>query len=383
MDCAFAISLVLAAHFFADSFPFEIVRRIMSFGWVGVDLFFVISGFLIGGILFDQRGATNYYSVFYTRRFFRIIPLYLLLITPAFLVVGLGLQGHLSGHSLGGQNAWMLLLYLCFMQNLSGLFIHANPGYLGPTWSLAVEEQFYLLLPPLVRKFRAQTLLKVLVAAVVVAPLLRGLLFLLFQAHGTKVGTACYSLLPCRWDSLSMGVLAAYGWRQPRFQAWLTAWIHLSRTVWLVLAVGMIMMCLSWQGPYHPIIAVGGYTWIAGFFTATLLLAGFNRHGWMYRLLSLPFLRPIATVSYGLYLLNEPIIAIKEALFGAVLSAKIGWAATGVNVLALGATGLAAVISWRFFESRLIHLGHKISYHMPPAPQTSSATPAVRVQKTS
>ncbi len=218
---AVAISLVLVAHFVTLCLPFQPVRNLAQFGWVGVDLFFVIPGFLIGGILFDHRTATNYYRVFYLRRFLRIIPLYALLLLPMVGVLGLGLQSRFSGHGLEALSWGTVMLYLCFQQNLgNGLFFN-TPGYLGPAWSLAVEEQFYLLLPPLVRHLTKEQLLKLLIAAMVAAPLARAALFLILS-DSTKAAGAAAVLLPCRWDALPAGVLVAYGVRQASFLDWIS-----------------------------------------------------------------------------------------------------------------------------------------------------------------
>jgi peptidoglycan/LPS O-acetylase OafA/YrhL len=362
---AIAISLVLLNHYFSHSFPSGFVRTVTSFGWVGVDLFFVISGFLIGGILLDQRRATNYYRVFYVRRFFRIIPLYLVVVAPAFLVVILGWQHRFAGHSLGQLDGWVMLLYLCFLQNLGGGLLFATPNYLGVMWSLAVEEQFYLLLPPVIRRLDPVQLLKWIVAGILAAPLVRGLLFLLLPDRSLTAGMAAYALLPCRWDSLLLGVVTAYVIRNPALCHWWSARQKGLRLTWLALGLGMAGFAVSGVSQYHPLVAIGGYSWIAAFFTLTLLLARLNPAGSLFRLLSLDLLKPIATVSYGLYLLQGPVLTLKEALLRRTSLPEVGWTTTGVNVLALAATAVAAAISWRLYESPLIRIGHRNSYQFP------------------
>jgi peptidoglycan/LPS O-acetylase OafA/YrhL len=169
---AVAISLVLLKHFATICVPAHLARNLVQFGWVGVDLFFVISGFLIGGILLDHRAATNYYRVFYLRRFFRIVPLYALLLLPIVGVLVLGLQSRFTGHGLEAVSWGTVLLFFCFQQNLGNGLFFTTPGYMAPAWSLAIEEQFYLLLPPLVRHFSKRQLLKLIISAIVAAPLI-------------------------------------------------------------------------------------------------------------------------------------------------------------------------------------------------------------------
>jgi peptidoglycan/LPS O-acetylase OafA/YrhL len=143
-----AILLVLVFHWAAfqpapHSFAYYLMvpRNLM---WSGVDLFFVLSGFLIGGGLIDNRASPNYFSTFYRRRIYRIFPFY-------YLMVGLFLIGSfvLPAAFLftGAIPRWPFLL---FVQNI-GFAIPLAAPWLGVTWSLAVEEQFYLLFPFAVR----------------------------------------------------------------------------------------------------------------------------------------------------------------------------------------------------------------------------------------
>ena len=105
-----------------------------------MDLFFVLSGFLIGGILLDTRDSPNYFRTFYARRFFRIVPLYV-----AVLCIALA-----ANHGKIDEQI-PTVTYFLFLQNF-WMALHGTFGYLlSPTWSLAVEEQFYLTLPGIVR----------------------------------------------------------------------------------------------------------------------------------------------------------------------------------------------------------------------------------------
>ena len=352
---ALAIITVLLHHALS-AFPASTVRRLAGFGWTGVDLFFVISGFFLGGILIDQRAADNYYRIFYLRRFLRIVPLYVLVITPALLITVLGLQSWFKGHSLGGKSSPIIWLYPFFLQNFGNAFMLSSPKYLGPSWSLAVEEQFYLLLAPLVRVFDPRRLPCLIIPVILAAPVLRGLLVLLLQADAK---TACYQLLPCRWDALFLGVLAAYAVRNPSWREWQVRRLGFLRVLWLILAAGMLLLAISGWSQYDPKIAVPGYTWIAAFFTCSLLLAHLNPAGSLRHWLSRPVLRPVALVSYGLYLLQGPTVAVIESFFHPPSESPIGWKFMGVNCLALLLDITFATLSWRFFESRLIRLGHQ------------------------
>lgn len=367
---AVAISLVLMDHFASMSLPVQLFRTVAHFGWVGVDLFFVISGFLIGGILLDQREAANYYRIFYLRRFFRIFPLYGLLLLPMVGVVALGLQSRFFGHGLASLGWETVLLYVFFQQNLGNGLLVTTPGYMGPAWSLAIEEQFYLLLPPLVRHLNKARLLKLIIAAIVAAPLIRTALFLC-PATAAKAGAAAVVLLPCRWDALLAGVLVAYGVRLARFQDWISKRLKQLRAAWLLLGAGMVGLALSDLPAHAPFNAIGGFSWIAGFFACTLLLTRVNPQGRVHYWLSRPVLKPLATISYGLYLIQGPTMAVRKSVLDRLGCDLMGWEALGVNILTFGVTVLAAVISWRFFESRLIQLVHKHNYRYKRTPVSS------------
>jgi peptidoglycan/LPS O-acetylase OafA/YrhL len=357
---AIAILLVLFSHHLAYV-PSTGLRHVIEMGWVGVDLFFVLSGFLIGGILLEHRVATNYYRVFYLRRFLRIVPLYALLVLPGLIVLGCGLQSHFSGHSLAGQSAFGMWLCVFFTQNIGSVFGFGIPAYLGPTWSVAVEEQFYLLLPPLVRKLSSKTLLKILVLAILFAPLLRGLLIYKF---GEQAAEACYVLLPCRWDSLLLGVVCAFVIRNVNYHEWITHRLRGLQIFWWLLALSSIALLFGSEGRLDPKLGFLGYTLVDAWFASTLLLAVINPHGGLHRGLSLSAFKPIATISYGLYLLQSPMMAVVETCFrfAHLQYAKISWTATGVALVSLAATSVAAIISWKLFESRMIRIGHQHQY---------------------
>ena len=362
---AIAIMLVLFMHELGGV-PVAWVRWISEKGWVGVDLFFVLSGFLIGGILLDQRRTANYYRVFYWRRFLRIVPLYAVLVLPGLIIVGTGLRSHFGGHSLANQSVMGMWLCVCFVQNCCWLFGLDLPNYLTPTWSVAVEEQFYLLMPPLIRNLEPGKLLRILVLAIVAAPLLRGAMFV---AWGDDAARSRYALLPCRWDSLLLGVLLAFAYRDAKFAPWVASRLRSLQIFWWLSLLGALAFLFSTRGRLDPHLGFLGYTMIDVCCACTLLLAVMHPAGHLHRVLSLPCFKPIATVSYALYLLHSPALAIVESVFHFAHfdCPRISWAETGLALLSLILAIFAAAVSWRFFESRLIRLGHRRQYQSAPS----------------
>ena len=170
--------------------------------WSGVDLFFVLSGFLIGGILIDAKGSEHYFRTFYIRRAFRILPIYTVACLAYFPVARLTAYAF---HAAGMKAAMPWYIYATFTQN----FWLANGRWyvwLSPTWSLAIEEQFYLTLPLLIWMLPARNLRKTLIAGVAAIFVFRYAMFL----HYPKWSPAAfYVLAPFRADGLLMGVIGA------------------------------------------------------------------------------------------------------------------------------------------------------------------------------
>ncbi len=175
-----AILLVLIWHYIAcqlhspplDSINY-ILARSLSLTKSGVDMFFVLSGFLIAGILLDNREANNYFRVFYLRRICRIFPLYFLMLGLFLVLTTLGLDQSPRFHWLF-QNPFPLWSYATFTQNiLVGLRGDFGANWLGITWSLAVEEQFYCFIPLLVWLLPRRKFALVALSLIFLAPLLR------------------------------------------------------------------------------------------------------------------------------------------------------------------------------------------------------------------
>jgi peptidoglycan/LPS O-acetylase OafA/YrhL len=159
-------------------------------GWLGVNLFFVLSGFLITGILIDSKGRPSFYRKFYLRRALRILPAYLALIVVLLLVRWL---------SPGSAT-----LSVLFLANCGFLFSFFQVGSYGPLWSLSVEEQFYLVWPTIVGRVSARVLLIIAMALCFVEPFLRWL-----DASGRVALGNPHMATYLIADNLALGALAA------------------------------------------------------------------------------------------------------------------------------------------------------------------------------
>lgn len=290
-----AVSMVISYHYWPNVFPWSDA---------GVAMFFVLSGYLIGGILLDQRESPVYFRTFYGRRAVRILPLYFLL-----LLVGWAAAEF-------DQPPWR---YLLLVQNLGWTFDgHIALTFLGPTWSLAVEEQFYLLLPLLLWALPPRTIPPLLWTLVIATPLVRGLIHLAWP----DLYWATIVLLPDNFDTLLGGVLLAwlerYGGR---------------RWLWTLLAlVAPSADAALYLAGYR--FAGLGYSILALAFAAQLLI--FVRHQPKVHFALAP-LRIAGLGAYALYLFHEAVRA-----------------AVGSPFLALPIVAALAWFSWRWIEAPLI-----------------------------
>lgn len=345
-----AIIAVVAAHYFGEV-PHGL--RFLTAGWLGVELFFVLSGFLIGGILLDNGASANLFSVFYVRRALRIFPIYYLVLA---LVVG----------TAAAPNALPAATYLTYTQNIfMALSGRVDGFWLLPTWTLAVEEQFYLLLPVLIVFLPRKYLLATVAAAVVSGPLARAALLF---AHAPLVAL---TLLPCRWDALFLGVFAAYAVRSPR----LSQQLHTGtlQSIALAGALGVCLCAIAERATGVPVFETLGYAFIALCFAALVVRRSGFQNG---------ALRYTGRISYCAYLIHQP---LSGALHRALLHANpdIGTAASlGVTLLAAAVTFIGAALSWHFLERHLIAFGHQLTYRPRLQGSAISVAPAAHVSHT-
>lgn len=221
--------VVYHAFFFSNNPPQGWASKLSSYGFAGVNLFFVLSGFLITGILLGAKGKAHYFRNFYAKRALRIWPLYylLLLLTFGFVPI-LVTYAHLHMAQFDLLKSQSKLAYIFLLQNL-WYARGATTGPLGMTWSLAIEEQFYLVWPWLVLWCNRTTLVRITGFILFLSPIAR----LLAKQHGVG-GQAIYFATWFQLDGLSLGALIAVYCQSGSFS--------LSRLKWMAvaaLAVGL------------------------------------------------------------------------------------------------------------------------------------------------
>jgi peptidoglycan/LPS O-acetylase OafA/YrhL len=340
-----AILLVLFLHGMAQPLNAELSRgghlilAISGYGGVGVNLFFVLSGFLITGILVNSRSSSDYYRRFYTRRALRILP--------AFYATLLLLM-------LGGWIGWRFffasILFLANSANLVGVAIQY-----GPLWSLAVEEHFYMMWPLVVRRSSPRHLMLILAIIFAGTPFVRAItaMFTNYQRHFMSLYTWC------NLDGIALGALLAIWLRLPSFER-----KQLSAIALPLLIVGSITFAFLLNYPRAEAAFLGTACNLACVgLLSSMLLMGTSR--WSF-LVNSSILKFFGFISYGLYLIHALAFKLVEILFARpfalLISAGMPTAAMLLHFLTGSALAIGvAYLSRRSLEERFLRMGYASS----------------------
>lgn len=362
-----AILLVLVFHLLWSNFEtgsalLDLVVRVRGAGWIGVDLFFALSGFLITGILLDTRSNAHFFRNFYMRRALRIAPLYY----AALLVLLLGFR---PTHLAELRPFALLALYLqntplWWNGDVSGLV----GNYTSHLWSLAAEEQFYLVWPLLVFLVptrRGLMWLAALLAAM--SPLLRYVLL----SHGAPLQET-YKLTLCRADSLLAG-----GWLAMAQRGRLRSWLPRIAPAGLALS-SLLCIAIAWStGNFafeqNRTVNLVGYSLLALASTSLIALA-LSPSSRTAKLFRAPVLRFLGRYSYGLYVLHQMIAAAVEFWLGDALRRTFPHKVVlhlVSFVLVLAITLPAAMASFHLLERPFLRL--KRFFDASPRPAPASA----------
>tara|TARA_B100001989_G_C24540861_1_gene467479 strand:+ start:322 stop:1473 length:1152 start_codon:yes stop_codon:yes gene_type:complete len=320
------------------------------FGATGVDLFFVISGFLITGILIDSVNTQQKpLEKFYIRRFLRIFPAYyalLFVVLILYFVIAFDLP------DLG-----LTLSHILYLQNWSPEFSRAGAfEYLDHTWSLAIEEQFYLVWPALFVFLYKRSLYFVFIALICMVLLSWGL-----RLHYVSMGYSkfAYTATLCRIDALAFGAMISL------FYRYFYTWLECLKIVFAVLAICSFLcvayILISQQTIFdaYKVLICYGLTLcsILYFSYFSFLLASNDKH-FFKRLLENRVLRDIGVVSYGLYLLHVPIMRLIAKL---LVPYDLTYFPAHLLVFVLGllVSYVLAYFSFKYFEKPVLKLKDK------------------------
>jgi len=324
------------------------------FGWCGVDLFFVLSGFLITGILLDSKSDNHYFRNFYARRILRIFPLYYGVVFFSLIILPHipNPKAHRFGQ-IAGDEIW----YWMHLSNyITAWRQQMRHGILDVAWSLSIEEQFYLVWPAMVLLFNKRNLTKACI--IIISLAIASRTFLVIR-HTNWLW--CYELTVCRMDALAMGSLLAIAARSKNGLASFAR--PATWGLWITLAM-VLAICLH-QGTDWDNGSIGqsvGYTILdlacACLMVLTLTSPKTSRR---HRFFSHPIMRMFGKYSYALYLFNLPLRAvIRDTVYKPKNFHHIGgWYLPGQLLFYFVSTAFilaVAMLSWHLYEKHFLAL---------------------------
>lgn len=288
---AFSILCVLVSHLlWVPSFPFKMIARFFNPADLGVRIFFVISGFLITTLLLQEKERFGTISLkrFYFRRTLRIFPAYYFFLASVFALAAFGIVALERSD---------YLYTLTYTFNFKG---RQPTWWVGHTWSLAVEEQFYLMWPIIVARCSARTTRRVALACFIAGPIGRALLFLTPDTFSSR----WYIAFPFVADPIAGGALLALAWQSAQGRKRLAAF---ARTGWIWLApLGVLLFQGLNNHPRafpHPVIVTSLGESLANVGIAFILVRAVSDiEGPLARLLNSRAVVSVGVMSYSLYL---------------------------------------------------------------------------------
>jgi peptidoglycan/LPS O-acetylase OafA/YrhL len=364
LDGIRAVAMIIILNFHVGGF---------QFGWLTVQSFFVLSGFLITGILLRMKEtlpARQFFGRFYGRRFLRIFPLYyfyLFILTALVLFSGAILLKPLREEiqTFVQPQLWQAYAYLFDFRYGSALF--RDTPFMTHLWTLSVEEQFYLLWPVAILLTPTEKLKTLFITLIVAAPIFRLVTYVtvsngLLLPYVEDPFRAVYASPLSHLDGFAFGAyITAYKFPNPRKQLWVMA-ILLPLAGYLTQYFAYGSISLDTFG--YEFNMVSGYKFVWGYTVTNYFFAVFIQavvqNGLFVRFLHHPILQYLGKISYGLYVYHFPIIFFLILLrpkYKAVFSPSLEFLFLFLSALAL--TILAASLSYRFLEKPINDLKDK------------------------
>ena len=344
-----------------------------NYGWAGVDLFFVLSGFLITSILLNTKDSPNYFSSFYARRVLRIFPLYFLAVALFFYLELPLLERHYGVISSVRSEQFWYWTYLSNWHNPLDRPIAA----LNHFWSLAIEEQFYLAWPFAIwictRKSGHRSVVWLCLGSILIANIIRAIC----ELRGVYWEVLHRNTF-MRFDALALGGLLAVAATNPEWSAKLRRWGP------LVAAVALLGFAASEfagkdRGTFFYTIRYGLPPLVLGFLVFYCFSAT-GSESVLPRLFRSRFMRSIGKYSYSMYVFH--LVAVRYLIVPFVQRGmRLGLSLPVALVLAMVISGIGvylfAVFTWHAFESHFLKLKTRFSYEIQPSPPlAASAAPS-------
>ncbi|HUQ18716.1 MAG TPA: acyltransferase [Gemmatimonadaceae bacterium] len=355
-----AILVVMVGHLtlgWNPNYGFEYaIQAVIQTGWWGVDLFFVLSGFLITGILLDTKGSSHYFRNFYVRRVLRIFPLYYGFLFAFFILAPL-----LHPPAPGGPfDTWRQSQgwFWTYMSNNQLLFPHwPRPYPLTHFWTLAVEEQFYLFWPAIVLITSRKGLIRVCLACLAGSFLFR--MWIHWAGWDPGIG---YRVTPARFDTLAVGAMLAVLVRDPEWWPRLRAYIRfvIPASILGVTALSIPTRSMAQSGVEMQSV---GYPLLAFLSVGLIVIAidPLRRQTRASRFFQTAPMRVLGKYSYALYVFHLPLALVLERLglsvqtFPRAAGSEIP-GAVAFMLIAMAITLLISLLSWNLYEKHFLKL---------------------------
>lgn len=355
----FMTILVVISHYFGEV-PSGISG--LMIGWVAVDMFFVLSGYLVGRMILDKMHHANFIQVFFVRRACRTLPIYVVCVLIVFILHAL-----IDRPWAEADDAFPLWSYLTFTQNIFMVATNQiGSHWLAPTWTLGLEEHFYLGVPLLFMLVPRQRLAGVFVGIALAAVALRA------GIHVFAPGwwMTAIVLLPGRADVLTCGILAALVIRSGRLDGGrYDAALRCVAPVLLVATCGLKL----WDGTTGESLQIFGPLCVSlGCAAFLLTLVRDAPEAVRYRS---PVLRFFGTTSYAVYLTHMPILGL---LRGFLLGTKPDIATTAQWLVTFAALPICVVVGWvltRWIEAPLTAYGRSWNWRERPRGAVTAGRP--------
>jgi peptidoglycan/LPS O-acetylase OafA/YrhL len=279
-------------------------RDLMNSGWCGVDAFFVLSGFLIAGILLDSREKPNFFQNFYARRILRIFPVFYVFLSIFLGVIHPLIRNYEYANNLDSTQIWYWFYLGNWKLIFDGVFLI---GPIDHLWSLAIEEQFYLICPALIY-FLPRRLLSWFLGIVILSVILFRSWLLLTHPLTNTLSFSIYVNTLCRVDALAIGSLTALWMRSPKI---LPRLLSIAPILTIVSSISLSIIVITQGGldKFNPVVQSIGFSLIAIFFCSVLILSvAQSENSLLVRFLSFSPLQGLGTISYGFYVYHFPIL---------------------------------------------------------------------------
>lgn len=359
-----ACLFVLVHHYFTGVANFKPESELAGFIWEilavfflsGVDLFYVLSGFLVGGIIIDYYKSPNFLKVFFIRRVCRILPVYYLLILSYIVLPPLLFKWGVLG---AWADTWLLekpiptWSYLTFMQSyVMGLEGASGAKWLAITWSVSVEEQFYLLMPFVFLLLGARRAAVITLFGILLAPIVR---YFLFEHVGFYAG---YMFFPGRMDTIFWGVLLAFLLRSESCRR------LANRYAWqLVVVAGVAFSSVAISNMKLLDIPIFvRYTALAIFYFVGMWVVLEEKSRLLNVVLRTRFLTFTGMISYAAYMVHQLVNGLMHGLLFNSKPQLNSISQVMATTLSIVVVYALCYLSYRYFEGPILRAGKRVRY---------------------